>query len=98
MGNPSIHYGETNMFIQHVHSQLWLSYQVTEVTKKGLGEPERLDFNSVFCLGKVEEKKAIALKDGHSDDCYMIFVALEEESKSARVIRKCSSILNRFLK
>jgi ryanodine receptor 2 len=28
----------------------------------------------------------------------MIFVALEEESKSARVIRKCSSILNRFLK
>lgn len=25
-------------------------------------------------------------------------MALEEESKSARVIRKCSSVLNRFLK
>lgn len=84
MGKAEILYGETNVFIQHVFSQLWLSYQITEVTKKN--------------LGKVEEKKAIALKDGHSDDCYMIFVALEEESKSARVIRKCSSILNRFLK
>ena len=25
-------------------------------------------------------------------------MALEEESKSARVIRKCSSVLNRFLR
>ncbi|KAK5965079.1 hypothetical protein GCK32_008746 [Trichostrongylus colubriformis] len=46
----------------------------------------------------VEEKKAVALKDGHMDDCYTFFMALEEESKSARVIRKCSSVLNRFLK
>lgn len=49
-------------------------------------------------LGKVEEKKAVALKDGHMDDCFTFFMALEEESKSARVIRKCSSVLNRFLK
>ncbi|CAD6199567.1 unnamed protein product [Caenorhabditis auriculariae] len=84
MGNATIRYGETNAFIQHVKSQLWLSYQTTEVTKKG--------------LGKVEEKKAVALKDGHMDDCYTFFMALEEESKSARVIRKCSSVLNKFLK
>lgn len=38
------------------------------------------------------------LKDGHMDDCYTLFMALAEESKSARVIRKCSSVLNRFLK
>lgn len=84
MGVATIRYGETNAFIQHVKSQLWLSYQTNEVTKKG--------------LGKVEEKKAVALKDGHMDDCYTFFMALEEESKSARVIRKCSSVLNRFLK
>jgi ryanodine receptor 2 len=97
MGVASISYGETNVFIQHVHTQLWLSYQISEVTKKNLGQFKRNKEIFQF-LGKVEEKKAIALKDGHSDDCYMIFVALEEESKSARVIRKCSSILNRFLK
>ncbi|CAO4380202.1 unnamed protein product [Caenorhabditis nigoni] len=84
MGNATIRYGETNAFIQHVKTQLWLSYQTSEVTKKG--------------LGKVEEKKAVALKDGHMDDCYTFFMALEEESKSARVIRKCSSVLNKFLK
>ncbi|KAI6237110.1 hypothetical protein M3Y95_00230500 [Aphelenchoides besseyi] len=84
MGTATIMYGETNAFIQHVKSQLWLSYQTSEVTKKG--------------VGKVEEKKAVALKDGHMDDCYTLFKSLEEESKSARVIRKCSSVLNRFLK
>uniref|UniRef100_A0A158P902 Ryanodine receptor 44F n=1 Tax=Angiostrongylus cantonensis TaxID=6313 RepID=A0A158P902_ANGCA len=84
MGTATIRYGETNAFIQHVKTQLWMSYQTSEVTKKG--------------LGKVEEKKAVALKDGHMDDCYTFFMALEEESKSARVIRKCSSVLNRFLK
>ncbi|VDN29815.1 unnamed protein product [Gongylonema pulchrum] len=84
MGVATIHYGETDAFIQHIKTELWLSYQTSEVTKKG--------------LGKVEEKKAVALKDGHMDDCFTFFMALEEESKSARVIRKCSSVLNRFLK
>jgi ryanodine receptor 2 len=84
MGVAMLRYGETVAFIQHVDSQLWLSYQTSEVTKKG--------------LGKVEEKKAVPLKDGHMDDCYTLFMALSEESKSARVIRKCSSVLNRFLK
>ncbi|PIO64951.1 MIR domain protein [Teladorsagia circumcincta] len=93
MGTATIQYGETNAFIQHVKTQLWMSYQTSEVTKKGLGKP-RLKIDSL----KVEEKKAVALKDGHMDDCYTFFMALEEESKSARVIRKCSSVLNRFLK
>uniref|UniRef100_A0A914XP97 Ryanodine receptor n=1 Tax=Plectus sambesii TaxID=2011161 RepID=A0A914XP97_9BILA len=84
MGPPTIKYGETVVFLQHLNTNLWLSYQTTEVTKKG--------------VGKVEEKKAIALEEGHMDDCFTFFMALEEESKSARVIRKCSSVLNRFLK
>ncbi|VDM52160.1 unnamed protein product [Angiostrongylus costaricensis] len=78
MGTATIQYGETNAFIQHVKTQLWMSYQTSEVTKKG--------------LGKVEEKKAVALKDGHMDDCYTFFMALEEESKSARVIRKSGHV------
>ncbi|KAL3078921.1 hypothetical protein niasHS_014703 [Heterodera schachtii] len=84
MGIATIRYGETNAFIRHADKELWLTYQTLEVTKKG--------------LGKVEEKKAIAHSEGHMDDCYTFFMALEEESMSARVIRKCSSVLNRFLK
>ena len=37
MGVAVIRYGETDAFIQHIDSQLWLSYQTSEVTKKGLG-------------------------------------------------------------
>ncbi|KAJ1347269.1 hypothetical protein KIN20_002290 [Parelaphostrongylus tenuis] len=95
MGTATIRYGETNAFIQHVKTQLWMSYQTSEVTKKGLGKVGSLEEAE---LPDVEEKKAVALKDGHMDDCYTFFMALEEESKSARVIRKCSSVLNRFLK
>uniref|UniRef100_A0A915K5L1 RIH domain-containing protein n=1 Tax=Romanomermis culicivorax TaxID=13658 RepID=A0A915K5L1_ROMCU len=32
------------------------------------------------------------------DDCFILSIAQEEESKSARVIRKVSQVLNRFLK
>lgn len=37
MGVAMIRYGETCAFIQHADTQLWLSYQTSEVTKKGLG-------------------------------------------------------------
>ncbi|CAJ0957143.1 unnamed protein product, partial [Mesorhabditis belari] len=84
MGPPLIRYSETDVFIRHLRTNHWLSYQTSEVTKKG--------------LGKVEEKKAVAQAEGHMDDCYLMLTALEEESKSARVIRKCSSVLNKFLK
>nr|CAD2193319.1 unnamed protein product [Meloidogyne enterolobii] len=84
MGQATIRYGETNAFIRHVEREVWLTYQTSEVTRKG--------------IGKVEEKKAIAHSEGHMDDCYTFFMALSEESMSARVIRKCSAVLNRFLK
>ncbi|KAK6050668.1 MIR domain protein [Cooperia oncophora] len=38
MGAATIQYGETNAFIQHVKTQLWMSYQTSEITKKGLGK------------------------------------------------------------
>ena len=43
MGKSDIKYGDTIVFIQHCDTGLWLSYQTTEVKKKG--------------VGKVEEKK-----------------------------------------
>ena len=49
-------------------------------------------------VGKVEEKKAIAMEEGHTDDAFTFVKALEEESTAARVIRKCSALLNKFLK
>ncbi len=103
MGPPTLKYGESVVFLQHLKSSFWFSYQVnpsfskpyskfpisvlfqtSEVTKKG--------------VGKVEEKKAIVLEEGHMDDCFTFNKAVDEESKSALVIRKCSAVLNKFLK
>ena len=83
MGPPELRFAETQVFIQHYHTQKWISYQTTEVTKKG--------------IGKVEEKKAIAMEEGHMDDCFTFNKAVEEESKAARVVRKCTSVITRFL-
>ncbi|KJH53389.1 RIH domain protein [Dictyocaulus viviparus] len=83
--------------IKHITSGRYLGVMDNAVQ---LYHKDKADFDLtafVMCQNKVEEKKAVALKDGHMDDCYTFFMALEEESKSARVIRKCSSVLNRFL-
>lgn len=37
MGVATIRYGETNAFIRHVERDVWLTYQTSEVTKKGIG-------------------------------------------------------------
>ena len=38
MGPPTLVYGETSVYLQHLTSQLWMSYQVNEVTKRGVGK------------------------------------------------------------
>lgn len=40
MGTPILKYGETNVFLQHFETNLWLSYQVTR-TENGIS------FNSI---------------------------------------------------
>ncbi len=82
MGSPMIKYGDTLVYIQHAKSNSWLSYQTYETKKRG--------------IGKVEEKKAVLLAEGHMDDCFMIVRAQEEESRSALVIRKCLSLFTKF--
>ena len=44
MGSGDIKYGDTFVFLQHMKSSLWLSYQTFETKKRG--------------VGRVEEKKA----------------------------------------
>lgn len=42
--------------------------------------------------------QAVMLVEGHMDDGITFSRAQEEESRSARVIRKCQSLFNRFNK
>ena len=44
MGTGDIKYGDTFVFLQHMKTGLWLSYQTFETKKRG--------------VGRVEEKKA----------------------------------------
>jgi len=44
MGSGDIKYGDTFVYIQHMKTGLWLSYQTFETKKRG--------------VGRVEEKKA----------------------------------------
>lgn len=84
MGKADIKYGDSMTFIQHSASGLWLSYMTYETKKRG--------------IGRVEEKKAVLLQEGHMDDAFTLSRAQEEESRSARVIRKCQSLFHRFNK
>jgi hypothetical protein len=40
LGVPTIKYGETIVFIRHVDSDLWISYETLELTIKGIGKVE----------------------------------------------------------
>lgn len=48
LGAPTIKYGDTIVFIRHVDSDLWISYETLELTIKG--------------IGKVEEKRVLKKK------------------------------------
>ncbi len=45
----------------------------------------------------MEEKQAILHEEGKMDDGLEFSRSQEEESRTARVIRKCSSLFNRFI-
>lgn len=84
IGVPMIKYGDTSFFIQHVDSQMWLSYRSYETKKRG--------------IGRVEEKQAILSAEGKMDDCLEFSRSQEEEAKTARVIRKCDALFSKFIK
>ncbi|KAH7933997.1 hypothetical protein HPB49_020197 [Dermacentor silvarum] len=83
LGSPLIKYGDTTVFLQHLETGLWLSYKTYETKKRG--------------VGKVEEKQAIMSEEGKMDDGLEFSRAQVEESRTARVIRKCGSLFNKFI-
>lgn len=83
VGSPLIKYGDTTVFLQHLETGLWLSYKTYETKKRG--------------VGKVEEKQAIMSEEGKMDDGLEFSRSQEEESRTARVIRKCGSLFNKFI-
>lgn len=60
------------------------SFQSYETKKKG--------------VGKVEEKQAVLHEEGKMDDGLDFSRSQEEESRTARVIRKCSSLFTQFIR
>ncbi|KAG5681994.1 hypothetical protein PVAND_011393 [Polypedilum vanderplanki] len=83
IGSPIIKYGDSTVIVQHAETGLWLSYKSYETKKKG--------------VGKVEEKQAILHEEGKMDDGLDFSRSQEEESRTARVIRKCSSLFHNFI-
>lgn len=84
IGLPLIKYGDTSFFLQHIESGYWLSYRSYETKKRG--------------IGRVEEKQAILSEEGKMDDGLEFSRSQEEEAKTARVIRKCGIMFNRFIR
>jgi ryanodine receptor 2 len=83
IGSPIIKYGDSTVIVQHSETGLWLSYKSYETKKKG--------------VGKVEEKQAVLHEEGKMDDGLDFSRSQEEESRTARVIRKCSSLFTQFI-
>lgn len=83
MGEPDLQLGETLTYLQHAASGRWLSYEAYETRKKG--------------VGRVEEKKAVLLVEGHMDDLFSLVRAQDEEIRSASAIRRCTSVFNHFI-
>ncbi|KAL6426510.1 hypothetical protein ACFW04_009145 [Cataglyphis niger] len=83
IGLPIIKYGDSTVIMQHATTCLWVSYKSYETKKKG--------------VGKVEEKQAVLHEEGKMDDGLDFSRSQEEESRTARVIRKCSSLFTQFI-
>ena len=83
IGLPLIKYGDTSFFLQHIESSCWLSYKSYETKKRH--------------IGRVEEKQAILSEEGKMDDGLEFSRSQEEEAKTARVIRKCGIMFNKFI-
>ncbi|XP_046677460.1 LOW QUALITY PROTEIN: ryanodine receptor-like [Homalodisca vitripennis] len=83
IGAPIIKYGDSTVLVQHSETGLWLTSKSYETKKKG--------------VGKVEEKQAVLHEEGKMDDGLDFSRSQEEESRTARVIRKCSSLFTKFI-
>ena len=68
LGFTTIKYGETIVFIRHVDSDLWISYETLELTIKG--------------IGKVEEKRVKPFSYVlHAIGCLSVLIRSFQQSK-----------------
>ncbi|KAJ8013934.1 hypothetical protein DPEC_G00035000 [Dallia pectoralis] len=83
MGAPEIKYGDSICYIQHVDSDLWLTYQVINAKCARLGGAQR---------------KAIMHSEGHMDDGLSLSRSQREEAHTARLIRSTILLFARFIR
>ena len=110
MGTADIKYGDSLVYVQHMKTGLWLSYQTFETKKRGVrmemkkvrSSKSHFHFFYMFYLDISScyhfRYQAVVMVEGHMDDGLTMSRAQEEEDKSARVIRKCTSLISRFVK
>ncbi|KAL1257353.1 hypothetical protein QQF64_010597, partial [Cirrhinus molitorella] len=83
MGVAEIKYGDSQCFVMHVASGLWLSYQAPDVKSTRLGPLKRR-----VCLHS----------EGHMDDGLTLQRCQHEESRAARIIRNTTRLFSCFIR
>ena len=53
MGSAEIKYGDSLVYLQHMKSGLWLSYQTFETKKRGVGRVEEKKVRGQICRSRV---------------------------------------------
>ncbi|TRY83564.1 hypothetical protein DNTS_016272, partial [Danionella cerebrum] len=83
MGLAEIKYGDSQCFLMHVSSGLWLTYQAPDVKSTRLGASKR---------------RACLHSEGHMDDTLTLQRCQHEESRAARIIRNTTRLFTRFIR
>ncbi|KAI2654040.1 Ryanodine receptor 2 [Labeo rohita] len=83
MGVAEIKYGDSQCFVMHVATGLWLSYQAPDVKSARLGPLKRR-----VCLHS----------EGHMDDGLTLQRCQHEESRAARIIRNTTRLFSCFIR
>ncbi|XP_052001465.1 LOW QUALITY PROTEIN: ryanodine receptor 3 [Xyrauchen texanus] len=82
MGVAEIKYGDSQCFVMHVATGLWLSYQAPDVKSARLGPLKR---------------RACLHSEGHMDDGLTLQRCQHEESRAARIIRNTTRLFSCFI-
>ncbi|XP_039525300.1 ryanodine receptor 3 isoform X4 [Pimephales promelas] len=83
MGVAEIKYGDSQCFVMHVATGLWLSYQAPDVKSARLGPLKR---------------RACLHSEGHMDDGLTLQRCQHEESRAARIIRNTTRLFSCFIR
>jgi ryanodine receptor 2 len=62
MGTADVKYGDSLVYVQHMKTGLWLSYQIFETKKRGVG---RVEEKKVCCIRLFRLAKVTNLEHSH---------------------------------